>query len=157
MPLQGPPYQCPFRYSHDSPTTITYINCTQETKLSWQLPSSACSSALNLHATRPFAKEFTLHGSRLFLIGHGTDIWGPAVTWLSACRASGMYAVVPCLYEADRLFSWSLGWDTKLEGWDAKKVYIYICIHWEVLEFDNKEDSIPHSPCSHPSHQLPSR
>jgi hypothetical protein len=68
-----------------------------------------------------------------------------------------MYAVVPCLYEADRLFSWSLGWDTKLEGWDAKKVYIYICIHWEVLEFDNKEDSIPHSPCSHPSHQLPSR
>jgi hypothetical protein len=76
MPPQGPPYQCPFRYSHDSPTSITYINCTQETKLSWQLPSSACSSALNLHATRPFAKEFTLHGSRLFLIGHGTDIWG---------------------------------------------------------------------------------
>lgn len=89
MPPQGRPYQCPFRYSHDSPTSITYINCTQETKLSWQLPSSACSSALNLHATRPFAKEFTLHGSRLFLIGHGTDIWGPAVTWLSAWSGRG--------------------------------------------------------------------
>jgi hypothetical protein len=142
MPPQGPPYQCPFRYSHDSPTSITYINCTQETKLSWQLPSSACSSALNLHATRPFAKEFTLHGSRLFLIGHGTDIWGPAVTWLSACRASGMYAVVPCLYEADRLFSWSLGWDTKLEGWDAKKVYIYM-YRLGVLEFDKKKIRYP--------------
>jgi hypothetical protein len=70
---------------------FTYINCMSANKLSWQLTSSACPLALNLHAFPPFAERL-LHTPGFTLLGTALNL-GSGVIWVASFRMQCCLAI----------------------------------------------------------------